>query len=374
MKGNEMFRQISMSQPDIQADDIALVVQALKSTRLSLGPFLDRFERAFADYVGTEHAVAVSSGTAGLHLCIRAAELGPGDEVITTPFSFVASTNCILYERAKPIFVDIDEISMNMDPDLIAAAITNNTRAILPVHVFGQPCAMDKLTDCSDSHGLVLLEDACEAIGAEYRGRKVGTFGKAAVFGFYPNKQMTMGEGGIITTNDAEWAALFRSLRNQGRSEMGTWLCHERLGFNYRLDEMSAALGFSQLSRIDELLDRRANVAAIYNALLRNVRGVTLLSPVDTTTRMSWFVLIVGLDENVSRDEVIHHLQNSGIPTRTYFSPIHLQPYFKEKFGYREGDFPVAEQNRKEHARAAVPFQSLERGHRICSGRPKNRR
>ena len=374
MKGNEMFRQISMSQPDIQADDIALVVQALKSTRLSLGPFLDRFERAFADYVGTEHAVAVSSGTAGLHLCIRAAELGPGDEVITTPFSFVASTNCILYERAKPIFVDIDEISMNMDPDLIAAAITNNTRAILPVHVFGQPCAMDELTDCSDSHGLVLLEDACEAIGAEYRGRKVGTFGKAAVFGFYPNKQMTMGEGGIITTNDAEWAALFRSLRNQGRSEMGTWLCHERLGFNYRLDEMSAALGFSQLSRIDELLDRRANVAAIYNALLRNVRGSYSI----IARRHDHANELVRSDRRPGRKCFPRRGNTSSTEFRhTYANLFFSHPsatLFQGKIRLSRRRLSRCRTNRKEHARAAVPFQSLERGHRICSGRPKNRR
>ena len=246
---------------------------------------------------------------------------------------------------------------MNMDPDLIAAAVTNNTRAILPVDVFGQPCAMDKLTDCSDSHGLVLLEDACEAIGAEYRGRKVGTFGKAAVFGFYPNKQMTMGEGGIITTNDAEWAALFRSLRNQGRSEMGTWLCHERLGFNYRLDEMSAALGFSQLSRIDELLDRRANVAAIYNALLRNVRGVTLLSPVDTTTRMSWFVLIVGLDENVYRDEVIHHSTEFRHTYANLFFPSICNPISRKNSAIAKETFPLPNESQGARSRCrSIPI------------------
>jgi perosamine synthetase len=356
MKDNEMSRQVSMSQPDIRAEDIALVVEALKSNRLSLGPFLDRFERLFAAYIGTDHAIAVSSGTAGLHLCIRAANIGPGDEVITTPFSFVASANCILYERAKPVFVDIDESSLNIDPDLIDAAVTDRTRAILPVHVFGQPCAMDDLTALSHRHDLVLIEDACEAIGAEFRGRRVGTFGKAAVFGFYPNKQMTMGEGGIITTDDAEWAALLRSLRNQGRNEMGSWLCHERLGFNYRLDEMSAALGFSQLSRIDELLDRRSKIALVYDVLLRNVPGVTLLSQADATTRLSWFVLFVRLDGNISRDKVINYLQSHGIPTRVYFSPIHLQPYFKEKFGYHEGSFPIAE--RVANSALALPFHS----------------
>jgi len=245
-----------MSAPDIDAGDIELVVQVLKSGRLSMGPFLDRFERSFADYIGTRHAIAVSSGTAGLHLCICAADIGVGDEVITTPFSFVASANCILYERATPVFVDIDERSMNIDPSLAAAAITDRTRAILPVHVFGQPCGMDELHDLCSGHSMLLIEDACEALGSEYRGRKVGKFGAAGVFGFYANKQMTMGEGGVITTNNDDWDARLRSQRNQGRDEMGTWLRHERLGFNYRLDEMSAALGLSQLLRIDELIER----------------------------------------------------------------------------------------------------------------------
>jgi len=356
MKGDEMSRHVSMSQPDIHTEDIELVIQVLKSNRLSLGPFLDRFEQSFAAYIGSSHAIAVSSGTAGLHLCIRAADIGPGDEVITTPFSFVASANCILYERATPVFVDIDESSLNIDPRFVSAAVTDRTRAILPVHVFGQPCAMDDLTALSRKHDLVLIEDACEAIGAEFRGRRVGTFGKAAVFGFYPNKQMTMGEGGIITTDDAAWAATFRSLRNQGRTEMGTWLCHERLGFNYRLDEMSAALGLSQLRRIDQLLERRSRIAAFYDALLRDVPGVTLLSPADTTTRLSWFVLVVRLHESISRNSVIDHLSEHGIPTRTYFSPIHLQPYFKEQFGYQNGDFPVAE--RVARSTLALPFHS----------------
>jgi perosamine synthetase len=228
-----------MSAPDIDPVDIELVTQVLKSGRLSIGPFLERFERSFAEYVGTRHAIAVSSGTAGLHLCICAADIGAGDEVITTPFSFVASANCILYERATPVFADIDESSMNIDPGLAAAAVTDRTRAILPVHVFGQPCAMEKLDDICRRHSLLLIEDACEALGAEYRGRRVGSFGAAGVFGFYPNKQMTMGEGGVITTNDDDWDTRLRSQRNQGRDEMGTWLRHERLGYNYRLEHDS---------------------------------------------------------------------------------------------------------------------------------------
>jgi perosamine synthetase len=326
MSREAKFLQVPMSKPDIRAEDIELVIQVLRSNRLSMGPFIERFEAAFAAYIGVGHAVAVSSGTAGLHLCMRAADIGPGDEVITTPFSFVASANCILYERATPIFVDIDERSMNIDPVLVEAAVTDRTRAILPVHIFGQPCAMDELSTVSSKHNLVLIEDACEAIGAEYRGRKVGTFGTAGVFGFYPNKQMTMGEGGVITTNDPNWASLIGSLRNQGRNNMETWLCHDRLGFNYRLDEMSAALGLSQLSRIEESLQRREKIASIYRELLRDVPEVQVLSPVEGTTRLSWFILPVRLEETVDR------------------------------FNYKKGDFPIAE--RVANSTLALPFYS----------------
>jgi perosamine synthetase len=345
-----------MSSPDINDQDIALVVQALKSGHLSMGPFVEQFEQKFCAYIGAKHAIAVSSGTAGLHLCMHAAGLRPGDEVITSPFSFVASANCILYQGAKPVFVDIDEATFGLDPALVANAIDQNTRAILPIHVFGQPCSMDELLTLSNKHGLLLFEDACEAVGAEYRGRKVGSFGKANVFAFYPNKQMTTGEGGIILTDDDEWAEKFRSLRNQGRSKMGAWLHHEVLGFNYRMSELSAALGCSQISRIDELLDKRQKAANHYRERLSDITGVRLLEPAPTTTRMSWFVMLVGLDPDICRDSVMQHLQAAGIPTRTYFSPIHLQPYFRERFGYREGDFPVTE--RIANTSLALPFFS----------------
>jgi perosamine synthetase len=351
-----MSRQIPMALPDIRDEDIALVVQALRSRHLSMGPFLERFERAFADYIGSKHAIAVSSGTAGLHLCVRAANIGPGDEVITTPFSFVASANCILYERATPVFVDVDENSLNIDPSLVGDAVTERTRAILPVHIFGQPCAMDDLTEIATRNDLLLIEDACEAIGAEFRGRKVGTFGKAAVFGFYPNKQITLGEGGVITTDDSGWAKLMDSLRNQGRSEMGPWLCHDRLGFNYRLDEMSAALGVSQLSRVEESLRCREEVASIYRECLRSVRGATILQQEKGTTRLSWFIMPIRLDQAIDRTEVINQLGMRGVPSRTYFSPIHLQPYFKERFNYKKGDFPIAE--RVANSTLALPFHS----------------
>jgi perosamine synthetase len=345
---------IAMSSPDIQPEDIELVTLALQSKILSLGPFLSDFEHAFANYIGTDHAIGVANGTAGLHLCIRAAGIADGDEVITTPFSFVASANCMLYERATPIFVDIDETSMNMNPELVRQAVTPRTRAILPVHVFGQPCAMDELSTVCRSQDLLLIEDACEAVGAEYRGRKVGTFGKAAVFAFYPNKQMTMGEGAVITTDDPDWAALLRSLRNQGRNELSTWLSHDRLGYNYRLDELSAALGLSQLRRIETLLARRQAVAARYRELLCGIPGISVMSEVPSTSRLSWFVFIIRLQPTISRDRLIAHLEKSGIPSRVYFTPIHLQLFYRERFGFREGDFPVTE--RVAASTLALPF------------------
>jgi perosamine synthetase len=350
------MRRIEVSAPDIDETDIDHVVGVLRSGQLSIGPYLTKFEDRMANYVGTRNAIGVANGTAGLHLCICAASLHVGDEVITTPFSFVASANCVLYEDAVPVFADIDEDTMNIDPDAAAAAVTGRSRAILPVHVFGQPSALDKLDAICKKSDLLLIEDACEALGAEFQGKKVGSFGKAAVFSFYPNKPITMGEGGVITTDDDLWAKKLRSLRNQGRNEMGAWLTHERLGFNYRLDEMSAALGFSQLSRIDDLLMRRDKVAETYAALLDNVPGVRLLAPSDAAWRRSWFVFLVRLDEDIARDRVVEELQSQGIATRTYFAPIHLQHYFKERFGYRGGEFPVAERVAK--STLSLPFHS----------------
>lgn len=345
---------VPMSAPDIQPEDIELVTQVLQSKSLSIGPFLEMFERAFADFVGARHAIAVVNGTSGLHLCIRSADIADGDEVITSPFSFIASANCILYERGVPVFVDIDETTLNLDPERVAAAITVRTKAVLPIHVYGQPCAMNELTSVCAARGLTLIEDACEAVGAEYRGQKVGTFGKAAVFAFYPNKQMTMGEGAVITTNDPAWASLMRSLRNQGRSAMGSGPHHEHLGYNYRLDEMGAALGLAQLRRIEALLARRDAVAAQYDERLRSVPGASPLRIVPSTTRMSWFIYVVRLDPAIDRGRVIAHLESKRIPTRVYFSPIHLQPYYRTHFGYREGDFPIAE--RAAASILALPF------------------
>lgn len=347
---------VPMSAPDIDESDIAAVVRVLRSGQLSIGPCIEEFEARFARFLGVRHAVAVANGTAALHLCMRLAGISEGSEVITSPYSFVASANCILFERGLPVFVDIDEETMNIDAGLVEAAVGPRTRAILPVHVFGQPAAMAPLVDIANRHSLYLIEDACEAIGAEFRGRKVGSFGHASAFAFYPNKQMTTGEGGIVVTDNAEWAALLRSMRNQGRSDGQRWLEHDRLGFNYRMDEMNAALGVSQLSRIEVLLERRAAVAMSYRELIAKIPGVRPLAPGPDTTRMSWFVYIVRFADGLPRDEIARRLSQQGIPTRNYFPPIHLQPFYQREFGFRPGQFPVAE--RVSATSLALPFHS----------------
>jgi perosamine synthetase len=341
--GGPLPKQISMSVPDIADDDIEAVVNVLRSGVLSLGEMVPGFEAAFSDYIGAAHAVAVSSGTAGLHLSLHALGIGPGDEVITTPFSFVASANAILYQGAKPIFVDVDDETMTIDPDAVAASIGARTRALLPVHVFGQPCAMRPLTVLAERHGLKLVEDACEAIGGDYEGRSLGTFGDAAVFSFYPNKQMTTGEGGIVTTRDPMLAERLSSLRNQGRCGGAAWLNHAELGFNYRMTEMSAALGLSQLRRLEAMLGERERVAMAYAAKLVEIGAVRFLQPAAAATRFSWFAAIVRLAAEVDRDAVMARLERMGVPTRAYFSPLHLQPHFRKLLETREGDFPKAE-------------------------------
>ncbi len=355
-----------MARPDITAAEVEAVVEVLRTPYLSLGPRLPQFEAQAAAFVGARHAVAVSSGTAGLHLCVVAAGLQEGDLALTTPFSFVASANVFLYERAIPVFVDVDPATLNLDPTLLAAAahdlarggshatrwlppalreqgLKGQLKAVLPVHAFGQPADMDEIMEVCRTYGLALIEDACEAIGATYKGRCAGTLGDAGVFAFYPNKQMTTGEGGLIVTDRDDWAALGRSLRNQGRDVFDAWLNHTRLGYNYRLDELSAALGLAQLRRLPELLAKRERVAALYGERLHGVEGVAApyLSP--TTTRMSWFVYVVRLAPAVDRDAVMAALAERGIPSRPYFTPIHLQPFYRQRFGYREGDFPATE-------------------------------
>lgn len=343
-----------MGAPDIDETDIEAVVAVLRGGQITLGPVTARFERAFADYVGAEHAVAVCNGTAALHLCIRAAGIGPGDEVVTSPYSYVASANSILFEGATPVFADIEEDSLTLDPALAAAAWTERTRAILPVHVFGQACNMDSLGALAEARGLALIEDACEAVGTEHEGRRIGGAGGPAVFSFFPNKQMTTGEGAMVTTGDPRLAETLRSLRNQGRDESGAWLS-ARFGYNYRMTEMSAALGLSQLGRLELMLAAREKVASLYRERLAAIPGIRMIEPVPRTTRLSWFAAIARF-EGHDRDRIIARLADRGIPARPYFSALHLLPWIRDRFGYREGDFPIAE--RAARSTLALPFHN----------------
>ncbi len=367
-----------MSAPDLTDEERAAVMEVLHTNRLSMGPQIAAFEVAAASLVGVKHGVAVSSGTAGLHLCIRAAGVQDTDWVITTPFSFVATGNVMLYERAVPIFIDVDPVSGNIDAELAkraAADLVNGgsaaerwmprngihaegkLKAIIPVDVFGQPANYDALQEIVETHNLALIEDSCEAIGAEFNGQKAGSFGDAGIFAFYPNKQITTGEGGVIVTDRDDWAEKIRALRNQGRTPGDTWLDHTYLGYNYRMDEMSAALGGVQLTRLDELLEKRAIVASLYAEGLKGMEGVETPVLLPSTSRMSWFVYVIRLNQEIDRALVIHQLGEQGVPSRPYFSPIHLQPFYREQFGYREGDFPVAEDlgNRS----LSIPFSGV---------------
>jgi perosamine synthetase len=338
-----LTRQIPLSAPWIDGREEELVVETLRSGQLSLGPMIDRFEEALAGRAGATNVAAVSSGTAGLHLSMRIAGVGPGDEVVTTPYSFVASANCALYEGATPVFADIDPDTLNLDPAAVEAAITPRTKAVLPVHIFGYPAELAELEAIAERHGLAVVEDACEALGAEYRGRPIGSSGRPAVFAFYPNKQMTTGEGGAVAVGSEEEWALLKSLSNQGRSDSGEWLTHARLGYNYRLDDLSAALGLAQLERLDEILAARSEVAARYGELLAGVDGVAAPLPDDEDHRRSWFVYVVKLAQGVDRDGVMARLGRDGVASKPYLPSIHLQPFYRERFGYREGMLPVSE-------------------------------
>lgn len=332
---------IPIARPDVGPREEELVLEVLRSGNLSLGPMGPRFERAFADWVGVRHAAAVSSGTAGLHLLAHLAGAGPGDEVITSPFSFVASANCALYTGADVVFADIDPATFNLDPAAVEAAITPRTKAIVAVHIFGLPCRIEEIRAIADRHGIAVIEDAAEALGARRQGRMVGTTGSPAVFAFYPNKQMTTGEGGIVTTDDDEVHAAILSLRNQGRADAGQWLAHDRLGWNYRMDDLSAAVGLAQVERLDGILARRAEVADRYSALLARVDGVELPVEVPGDTR-SWFVYTVLLDPAVDRDAVIGLLAERGIASKPYLPAIHLQPLYRD-LGHRPGELPACE-------------------------------
>ncbi len=322
---------IPLSSPDITESEIAAVTAVLRTSRLSLGPQMEAFEHALADYIGVSHAVAVSSGTAGLHLCIRALGIGEDDEVIVPSFTFIAAANVIRYERAHPVFVDIDAESLNMSLAGIERAITPKTRAILAVHTFGRPAEMTAIMEIARRHQLLVIEDACEAIGATYQGRKAGSFGDAAVFGFYPNKQITTGEGGMVVTGRPELADRIRALRNQGRYDSADWLQHAEVGYNYRLSEINCALGLAQLDRIEAILQQREKVARQYQQTLAAIPSLVLPSTDVPNTRISWFVYVVRLDASFAeedRDRVVAALTNAGIGCGRYFAPIHLQPSY----------------------------------------------
>jgi perosamine synthetase len=350
-----IVRRIPLARPDIGARELELVTQVLTSDILAMGPFTAQFEEQIAALTGRRHAIACSSGTAGLHMAVRALGIGEGDEVVTTPFSFVASANCLLYERAVPRFVDIEEDSMGLDPALVADTSGGRVRAILPVHVFGRPCRIDDLSTIAGERGWSLVEDACEGLGSSIGGRPLGSFGDVSVFAFYPNKQITTGEGGIVVTDSDDLAETMRSLRNQGRDRDATWLRHVRLGYNYRLDEMSAAVGVAQLERLEELRRGRDRVAAAYEAALGECDWLRLPAA-GPGESVDWFVYVVRLDPSIDRDEVIQRLDATGVPSRPYFSPLHLQPFYREQFGFAPGDFPVTE--RIASSTLALPFSS----------------
>lgn len=347
---------IPLSRPFLGDREDELVREVLRSGRLSLGPWIDRFERALAERVGAPYVAAVSSGTAGLHLCCRLAGLGPGDEAITSPFSFVASANCILYEGATPVFADIDPRTLNLDPAAVAEAVTPRTKAIVAVDIFGYPCELEPLQAIAREHGLALIEDACQALGAEYRGRPIGSFPHPAVFAFYPNKQITTGEGGAVAVHSEEEWRLLKSLSNQGRADSGGWLEHARLGFNYRMADVAAAIGIGQVEKLDEILARRAKVATRYAELLSGLDGVTTPLSDDAHHRRSWFVYAIRLAPEIDREAVIAHLSDRGIGTARYLPSIHLQPYMRERFGYAEGMLPASEAASREHL--AIPFHT----------------
>lgn len=333
--------KVQLAKPDITQKEIDSVVEVLRSGILSIGPKIEEFEKKVADYAGLKYAVAVNSGTSALNLIIKSLGIGNGDEVITTPFSFVASVNCFIMEGAKPVFVDINPKTLEMNIDEIESKITDKTKAILAVDVFGQPINMNKLREIADRHKLYLIEDSCEAIGSAYDGVRAGKLADAAVFAFYPNKQITTGEGGIIVTDNEQIAQICSSLRSQGRAITGFWLHHERLGYNYRMSELQAALGSVQMDRLDEIIVKRQNVASAYNEVLGKIKGVTIPYINENVTTMSWFVYVIQLDSNIDRDRTMEHLKENGVGCRPYFTPIHIQPYMIEMFGYKENDYPI---------------------------------
>ncbi|MGE5558467.1 MAG: DegT/DnrJ/EryC1/StrS family aminotransferase [Bacillota bacterium] len=349
------MNKIEMSSSELTDSDVQAVLEVLRSERLAFGPKTMEFERIMSHYIGVKHAIAVNSGTAALHLIVRALGIGPGDEVLVPSFTFAASVNAILYEGAAPIFIDIEPDTYNLDPGDMERKITKHTKAIMAVDIFGHPAEWDRILEIAGKHHLKIIDDSCEALGAEYKGKKIGKFGDAAAFAFYPNKQITTGEGGIIVTDNDEIAKLCQSMRNQGRGEMGSWLEHERLGYNYRMDEMSAALGVSQLRRIETFLKKREQVAALYTERLKPYDFVKV-PQIKPYVRMSWFVYVVTLADRLERDSIMMALEEQGIPSRGYFSPIHQQQYIRKYLHNFGCILPVTESVSKRTI--ALPFHN----------------
>jgi perosamine synthetase len=358
---------IPLARPEIGAREEELVLEVLRSGRLSLGPMVERFERGFAEWLGVDDAVAVSSGTTALHLGVRALGWGESDEVLTSPLSFVASANCLLYEGVRPAFCDVDPDSLDIDPAAVAAAVDERTAGILPVHIFGRPAAMAELERTASQHGLGILEDACEALGAvDSGGKRVGARGNLAAFAFYANKQLTTGEGGMLIPDGAETAALLRSERNQGRAPDMGWLDHSGLGFNYRLSDVAAAIGVAQLEKLDAMLESRAEVAARYAEALAAVDGVEAPSRGRGDERRGWFVYPVRLPAEADRDATIAQLAERGVASKAYMPCIHLFPHLRE-LGYGEGDFPVAEEaSSRSLALPFFPQMTESQVERVC--------
>ena len=335
---------IPLACPDITDAEVQAVLTVLRSDRLSIGPCIEEFEAAVASRAGRQHGIAVNSGTSGLHLCVRAIGLGPGDEVVTSPFSFISTTNCLLFEHVTPVFADIDMDTYNMSPEAVEAAITPRTKALLPVEAFGNTAHFDAYEHIARKHGIPLIEDCCEALGGSLHGRPAGSFGTAGVFGFYPNKQITTGEGGVVVTDDDDIAAQCRSMRNQGRNCEDT-NTFERLGYNYRMTELSAAMGVAQMERLDEILRQRRAVARWYAEALADLDEISPPASLEPD-QASWFVYVVRLADRLTgeqRNDILQELNRRGIACQAYFSAIHLQPYIREAFGFRQGDFPLCE-------------------------------
>lgn len=339
-----MTKKYQIAKPHVDREEEKLVLEVLRSGTLSIGSKIEEFEKRFAELIGAPYACAVSNGTAGLHLALIACGIKDGDEIITSPFSFIASSNAVLYVGAKPVFADVDPLTFNLDPKEVEKKITSKTKAILPVHIFGQSCDMHPLMELASRHNLKVIEDACESVTAEHKNQKVGTFGDVSVFSFYPNKQITTGEGGIILTSDKKIDGLCRSLRNQGRAENLQWLDHERLGYNYRMHELSAAIGIAQLKKLPKIIEERRKIAALYGEELKKYADLIGAPQVHPHNTHSWFVYVARiLNPAVDRDKVIKKMAEIEISTKPYLPSIHLFDFYRKSFGFKEGDFPISE-------------------------------